>query len=108
MKLHDFLVEHAMFPFPRPNEDRTAYTTNVSQFEVGILEIEWKAGHAVRDGSLVWKLCQALEDILGDIPLATGAENYLLKSFSPQLQVDERGRENEEWDMNPSEAQVSI
>ena len=38
-----------------------------------------------------------------------GAENYLLLiSFSPQLQVDERGRENEEWHKNPSEAQVSI
>ena len=107
-KLHDFLVEHAMFPFPRPIEDRTAYTTDVSQFEVGLLEIEWKAGHAVRDDSLVRKLCQALEDILGDIPLAAGVENHLLSSFSLKLQVDERGRENEEWDMNPSEAQVSI
>ena len=35
-------------------------------------------------------------------------KSYLLTSFSPQLQVDERGRENEEWDMNLSEAQVSI
>ena len=62
----------------------------------------------MRDDSLVQKLCHALEDILGDILLAAGAENYLLTSFSPQLQVDERGRENEEWDMNLSEAQVSI
>ena len=89
MKLHYFLVEHAMFPFPRPNEDRTAYTTDVSQFEVGMLEMEWKAGYAVRDDSLVRKLCQALEDIL-DIPLAVGAEIYLLASFSPQLQVTSR------------------
>ena len=108
MKLHDFLVEHAMFPFPHPSEDRTAGTTDVSQFEVAMLEREWKAGHAVRDDTLVQKLCQALEDILGDTPLAAGAENYLLASFSPQLRVDERGRENEEWNTNPSEAQVSI
>jgi hypothetical protein len=108
MKLYDFLVEHAMFPFPHPNEDRTAGITDVSQFEVAMLEREWKAGHAVRDDTLVQKLCQVLEDILGAIPLAAGAENYFLASFSPQLQVDERGRENEEWDMNPSEAQVSI
>ena len=40
--------------------------------------------------TLVQKLCQAFEDILGDIPLATGAENYLLKSFSPLLQVEEK------------------
>ena len=108
MKLHDFLLEHAMFPFPHPNEDRTAGITDVSQFEVGMLEKEWKAVHAVRDDTLVQKLCQALEDILGATPLEAGAENYLLASFSPQLQVDERGRENEEWDMNPSEVQVSI
>ena len=108
MKLHDFLVEHAMFPFPHPNEDRTAVTTDVSQFEVAMLEREWKARYAVRDDALVQKLCQALEDILGAIPLAAGAESYLLASFSPQLQVDERGGENEEWDTNPSEAQVSI
>ena len=108
MKLRDFLVEHAMFPFPHPNEDRTAGTTDVSQFEVGMLEREWKAGHAVRDDTLVQKLCQALEDILGDIPLASGGEDYLLESFSPKLQLDRRGRKNAEWNANPSEAQVSV
>ena len=108
MKLHDFLVACATFPFPHPNEDQTAGTTNVSQFEVALLEREWKARHAVRDDALVKKLCQALEDILGDTPLAAGAENYLLASFTPQLQVDERGRQNREWATNPSEAQVSI
>jgi hypothetical protein len=108
MKLHDFLVEHAKFPFPHPNEDQTAGTTDVSQFEVAMLEREWKAGYAVRDDTLVQKLCQALEDILGAIPLAAGAEDYLLEFFSPQLQVDGRGRKNEEWDMNPSQAQVCI
>ena len=75
-QLHDFLVEHAMFLFPpsHPTEDQTADTNTdvLSQFEVGMLEIEWKAGHAVRDDNLVQKLCQAIEDIPGDIPLATG------------------------------------
>ena len=108
MKLHDFLVEHAKFPFPSLNEDRTVGTTDISQFEVGLLEREWKAGHAVRDDTLVQKLCRTLKDILGDTPLAAGAENYLLVSFSPQLQVDERGRENRTWATNPSEAQVGI
>jgi hypothetical protein len=108
MKLHDFLVEHAMFPFPHPNEDRSAGTTDVSQFEVGMLEREWKAGHAVRDDTLVQKLCQVLEDILQDTPLASGAEDHLLASFSPQLQLSWRGRKLAEWDENPSEAQVSI
>ena len=108
MKLHDFLVQHAMFPFPHPSEDRTAGTTDISQFEVGMLEREWKAKHAIRDDTVVQKLCQALKNILGDTPLVAGADNYLLKSFSPQLQVDEFGTENEEWDTNPSEVQVSI
>ena len=105
MKLHDFLVEHAKFPFPHPTE---AGSTDVSQFEVGLLEGEWKAGHAVPDDTFVQKLCQTLEDVLENMPLAAGAEDYLLASFSPQLQVDERGREDEEWDQNPSEIQVSL
>ena len=110
MKLNDFLVGRGtyMFPFPHPNEDRTAGTTDVSQFEVALLEREWLAGHAVRDDALVQKLCQALDDILGDTSLAAGVEDYLLASFSHQLQVDELGTEDEEWDTNPSEAQVSI
>ncbi|KAM6493291.1 hypothetical protein JOM56_011425 [Amanita muscaria] len=105
MKLQDFLVEHAKFPFPHPDELRTADTTDISEFEAGLLEREWKATHAVRDDSLVQKLCHSLESILGDTPLAAGSEKYLLASFSPLLQVDEFGREDGEWDMNPSEAQ---
>jgi hypothetical protein len=108
MKLHDFFVEHAKFPFPPPDEYRSAGTTDISQFEVASLKREWKAGHAVRDDTLVQKLCQALKDILGDTPLAAGAENYLLASFSPQLQVDERGGEDRTWATNLSEAQVGI
>ena len=108
MKLHDFLVEHAKFPFPLPNEDRTAGTTDISLFEVGLLEGKWKAEHAVRDDTLVQKLCQTLKDILGDTSLAAGAESYLLASFSPQLEVDERGREIRAWKRNLSEVQVGI
>ena len=97
-----------MFPFPQPNEDRSAgTTTNVSQLEVGMLEREWNAGHAVRDDTLVQKLCQALKDILGPTPLEADAEHYLLARLSPLLQADELGIVNEEWDMNPS-ARVSI
>ena len=79
MKLHDFLVEPAMFPFPHPNEDQTTDTTDVSQFEVGMLDVEWKAWYAVRDDNLDQKLCQTLEDILGDVPLATTSS----LSFNP-------------------------
>jgi hypothetical protein len=107
-ELHDFLVEHAKFPFPHPIEDRSANTTDVSHFEVGLLEREWKAKHAVRDDTLVQKLCHNLKNILGDALLEAGAENNLLASFSTQLQFDERGTPNTEWSRNPSEAQVSF
>jgi hypothetical protein len=73
-----------------------------------LLEIEWKAKLAVRDDTLVRKLCDALEDILGDTPLAEGAEHYLLASFSPRIQFDERGREDRDWSTNSSEAHVSV
>jgi hypothetical protein len=108
MKLYDFLVANAKFPFPHPDEGRSAGTTDISAFEVGLLKKEWRAVHAIRDDTLVQKLCGALKNILGDTPLAAGAEDYLLASFSPQLQVDGRGRQNAEWNTNPSEAQVSF
>ncbi|KIL63570.1 hypothetical protein M378DRAFT_24959 [Amanita muscaria Koide BX008] len=79
-------------------------TTDISEFEAGLLEQEWKAGHAVRDDSLVQKLCHSLKNILGDTLLAAGSENYLLASFSPQLQVSKSGRKDRAWDMNPNEA----
>jgi hypothetical protein len=107
-KLHDFLVEHAKLPFPPLNEDLSSNTTDISVLDVGLLEIEWKAKLAVRDDTLVQKLCDTLQDILGDAPLAEGAEDYLLASFSPRIQFDERGREDEDWSTNPSEAQVSV
>ena len=108
MKLHDFLVERAMFPFPQLTEDRTADTTDVSKFEVGMLERVWKAGHAVRDDTLVQKLCDALEGILEDTPLMAVDEIDLLTSFSPRLEFDRYGNKRRGWNTNPSEAQVSI
>jgi hypothetical protein len=107
-KLYNFLVEHAKFPFPHTGELRTAGTTDISDFEVGLLERDWKAEHAVRDETLVQKLCHTLKNILGDTPLAADAENYLLASFSPNIQFDERGREDRAWSRNPNEAHVSF
>ena len=60
-----------------------------------MLEREWNAGHAVRDDTLVQKLCHALEDILEDTFLEASAEKYLLTSFPPRLEVNEGGIENE-------------
>jgi hypothetical protein len=96
MRLCDFLVEHsrntvachAKFPFPHPDELRSIGTANISEFEVGLLEEEWKARLAVRDDT-----CSeaTLKNILEDTPPAAGDDDYLLASFSPKLQVDEGG-----------------
>jgi hypothetical protein len=48
-KLHNFLVEHAKFPFPLLNEHISLSTTDISTLDVDLLEIEWKAKLAVRD-----------------------------------------------------------
>jgi hypothetical protein len=106
--LHDLLVEHAKFPFPPLDERLSSNTTDISKFDVDLLEIEWKAKLAVRDDTLVQKLCNALEDILRDASLAEGAENYLLASFSPRIQFDERGAEDQDWSTNSSEVHVSV
>ncbi|KIL54825.1 hypothetical protein M378DRAFT_91869 [Amanita muscaria Koide BX008] len=104
MKLHDFLLEHAKFPFPHPDELLTADATDISEIEIGLLEREWKAKHAVRDDSLIQKLCRSLEKTLGDTPLTAGSEDYFLESFWPLLQVDQSGTRNREWNKNASKA----
>ena len=106
--LHDFLVEHGKFPFPRPDELRSVGSTDIDVFEVGLLEIKWKAKHAVRDDSLAQKLCHTLKIILGNTPLAAGAENDLLLNFGRRLQFPENRAEDEEWITNPNEAHVSF
>jgi hypothetical protein len=110
-KLHDFLVEHAKFPFPALNDHLSSSTIDISTFEADLLEKknpEWKAKLAVRDDTLVQKLCDTLEGILGDAPLVESGKDYLLESFSPRIQFDRRGREDEDWSTNSSEAHVSV
>ena len=51
--LHDFLVEHAKFPFPLLDEPKSLGTTDISTLDVNLLETEWKAKVAVRDNTLV-------------------------------------------------------
>lgn len=45
------------------------HTTDVSDFEAGLLKSEWKAKYALRDDALVRKLCDSLKNILGDTAL---------------------------------------
>jgi hypothetical protein len=106
--MYDFLVEHAKFPFPPLSEDISSSTTDISALDVSLLEIEWKAKLAVRDDTLVQKLCDTLQDILEDALLTESGKDYLLASFLPRIQIDERGREDEDWSNNPNEAHVSV
>ena len=105
--MHDFLVEHAKFPFPQPKEGSSSGTTGVSLIEVALLEREWKANHAVRDNTLFNNLCSTLKNILGDTLLAVDAENNLLSRFSPAIHGT-RGRQDSDWKMNPSESHVGF
>ena len=105
--LHSFLVEHAKFPFPPPDECQSASTTDISPFWVGMLKAEWKAKHAVWDNVLVQKLCHTLKNILKDTPLTVEVENYLLAAFSPNIEFDKLGKWAKAWSRNPSEAHVN-
>ena len=106
--LHDFLLEHAKFPFPRDG-DRSEATTDISAIEVGLLARDWKGNHAVRDDTLVQKLCQTFSNILGETLLAADAESDLLAGFSPKIQFHPGG-ENIcwPWAVNPGKASVSF
>ena len=73
---HNFLVEHAKFPFHKPDEARSTGSNDISEIEVRLLETKWKAKHVVRDDTLVQNLCDVLQDILRDIVLSVGAENH--------------------------------
>ncbi|KAH9986750.1 hypothetical protein BJV74DRAFT_878456 [Russula compacta] len=106
-KLHNCLVEHAKFPFPPLNEHLSS-STDISTLDVDFLEREWKAKLAVRDNTLVQKLCGALEDILMDRvgPLTEDEEQYLLESFSPKIRFGRLGGEDKKWSTNSDEAQT--
>ena len=108
VKFYDFLVEHAKFPFPLLGEIRTVDTTDISDFEVGLLAREWKAKHAIRDDALVQKLCDSLQTILGDTTLSADYEQTLLPFFSPRLESHEILGKNRRWLTNPSETKASF
>ncbi|KAF8704494.1 hypothetical protein AX14_013942 [Amanita brunnescens Koide BX004] len=102
--LHDSLVEHATFPFPQPNEDLSTSSADISPLEVPLLEEEWKAKHAVRDDTLVQKLCNTLKNILGGTSLTVDTENQFLSVFSPRIQqVGPFGQQRPLWRVNPNE-----
>ena len=106
--MHDFLAEHANFPFPQHSEGPSVGTTDVSMNEILLLKREWKANHAARDNTLFQKLCNTLENILGDTLLDVNAENQLLSRFLPMIQFGVLDRQDLDWETNPSESHVSV
>ena len=106
--LYEYLVEHAMFPFPVPTVTGDATSTDISDIDVGFLERQWKASYAVPDNDLAPKLCAALRNILAETPLTEDSENSLRPLFLPTLLVDVDGMPLETWLDNFSEAQVSL
>lgn len=109
----DFLVENAKFPFPPTQRriDETDGTTDISIVEAGLLAPEWKARYAVQDKHLLKKLCQTLDNILGDTHLPGCDEDQLLSSFGRRLQfktIGQREFESLSWSLNDCEAQVRV
>jgi len=107
---YDFLVEHAKFPFPDSDcpIGASASSTGLSELDVGHLDDEWKARHAVRDNDLARKLCDALKATLGNTRVTEDSRNSLLRVFLPALSMDVEGMKHKAWSNNPSEAQVSV
>ncbi|KAI9465415.1 hypothetical protein BJY52DRAFT_1202193 [Lactarius psammicola] len=104
----EFMVEHAKFPFPDlVVGGSVSSTTDISYMEVGLLAPKWKAKYAVPDETLVRKLCETLENILGDTLISDSSQNYLLSKFGRHLQFDALGGKEVEkprWFTNGSES----
>ncbi|KAK2465459.1 hypothetical protein APHAL10511_002531 [Amanita phalloides] len=68
-----------------------------SLLQVALLEKEWKANRAVRESTLVQKLCSSLENILEYTLMAANDENHVQARFSPRIQLGASGREDLDW-----------
>lgn len=110
MTLQDFLVEHAKFPFPLLAEGGSFDITDISHLDVGLLTQEWKTQEAVRDETLILRLCKTLEDIIGDTPLPDGTEDPLRSILGITFNSLAFSIEHEDldWFTNESERQVRI
>ncbi|KAH9027919.1 hypothetical protein EDB84DRAFT_286205 [Lactarius hengduanensis] len=105
----EFLVEHAKFPFPDPVDPvKTRYVgTDISSKDVGDVAPNWRAKYAVSDKTLVQKLCQTLDNILGDTVFPDDSRNDFLLYFGRHLQSRTIGAteiEIPEWAENGSRA----
>ena len=105
---HDFLVEHAKFPFPDCSMGTSASSTRLSEVDVGYLDDEWKALHAVRDNDLTNKLCGTLKTTLGEMTVTEDSRSSMLPWFLPASALPGGRMVDRRWTKNPSEAHVSV
>ena len=82
---HDFLVEHAKFPFPECLIGASTSSTSLSEIDVGLLDDQWKARHAVRDNDLADKLCDSLRTTLGHAPVTELSRSFMLRWLLPRI-----------------------
>lgn len=103
-----FLAHQEVFPFPDMSEDRYANSADISFYEASHLAPEWKAEFAVQDETLIQKLCDTLDGIMGDTLLSSDSERVLLSSFGRRLECRTvSGREVNWAAKNDSEFQIS-
>lgn len=66
----------------------SAGLADISELEIGLLADEWKTKYPIPDVNLVQKLCQDLEDILGDTLLTGRSKDQLLLKFGRRLESE--------------------
>lgn len=82
----EFLPENAKFPFPdTTTRSMYAHSADINPLLVGSIPQNFKAKYAVPDMTLVDKLCQTLDEILGDNPIM-GPIPDLLSMFGHRLE----------------------
>ena len=105
---HDFLVEHAKFPFPECLIGASASSTGLSEIDVGLLDNQWKARHAVRDNDLANKLCDSLRTTLGHAPVTERSRSFMLRCLLPEILHVGGGMVDQNWvNINRNQAHVS-
>ena len=65
----EFLLENAKFPFPSTTRSNYTSSADINPLDIGSIPEKWKARYTVPDVTLVQKLCQTLDAILGDTPI---------------------------------------
>jgi hypothetical protein len=82
----EFLLENAKFPFPNTTGSNYANSADINPLLIGSIPKNFKARYAVPDVTLVEKLCETLDEILGDTPISRGSMAQLLSMFGRHLE----------------------